>query len=74
MTERKSKTLQIAPLLLKIHHYINTSLQPINLEKEHSTLKYNEKLIYQKHIQNLDSILLLLQETEQMIVDEIKDV
>jgi hypothetical protein len=60
----KTRILQVAPLLLKIHHYINTSLQPINLEKEHSTLKYNQKIVYQKQIDNLDSILLLLKETE----------
>ena len=59
MKERKNKILQIAPLLLKIHHYMETN-QPVNLEKEHSSLKYNQKLTYQNHINNLDDILLFL--------------
>lgn len=62
MKERKSKILQIAPLLLKIHHYMDTN-RPINLEKEHSSLKLNQKLTYKNHINNLDDILVFLKKT-----------
>ena len=71
MKERKSKILQIAPLLLKINHYMSTN-QPVNLEKEHSSLKYNQKLTYQNHIENLDHILQFLNKTETMIKEQIQ--
>lgn len=72
MAIRKSKAVEIAPVILKIHHFINNNIEFPDLEREHGSLKYNEKHYCQEYINALDRILGFLGEAETSMEDEVR--